>query len=178
MITGLYGAEAEIRRYKLTNDIHFEPKTLISPELFFVFSSHTDCRVYKAKLAEELKKIKADKDSYHRTLVQYIDQWGIRFKDKPSLVQEIRQEHLKASLPSDFSDVSDKSDLLEQENEKSDTSDVRDTPDLNHSTTQAKPSDEKTSHQQDAIPNASVKSETETKPNVPLSPAAQRALQF
>lgn len=191
MITGLYGAEAEVRRYKLVNDIHFEPKTLISPELFFVFSSHTDCRVYKDKLAAELKKIKADKDTYHRTLVQYIDDWGMRFKDKPSLVQEIRQERMKAALPSDIKDItSDETDVLEQEQSQPDTGHNQDTSDktdnvLPTSVIQSDVSQEKetvdTSSQKGAQPTDKSSQLPTTQiisPKVPLSPSAQRALQF
>lgn len=96
MITSLYAGEAEVRRYKLIDEIYFSPKALVAPELFFVFSSHTDCRKHKGKLAAELKKILSDKDAYMKTLTSYIDEWGMRFKDRPSLIEEIRAEREKA----------------------------------------------------------------------------------
>lgn len=148
MITSLYAAEAEVRRYKLVDEIYFSPKSLVSPELFFVFSSHTDCRLHKKSLSEELKKIKADEKTYMDAFIGYIDDWGQRFKDKPSLIETIRAEREKAAHPelsaennsdnTDFveseeslkinpSDLSDTADTIPSDKPDSDTSDKTDT---------------------------------------------------
>lgn len=89
MISSLYAAEAEIRRFKLVDDIAFSDTILLDPELFFVFSSHTDCRSLKPLFQKELEKEKKDERAYMSLLVEYIDKWGLRFKDQPSLFEQL-----------------------------------------------------------------------------------------
>ncbi len=92
MISSLYAAEAEIRRFKLVDDIAFSNTILLDPELFFVFSSHTDCRSLKPLFQKELEKEKKDERAYMSLLVEYIDKWGLRFKDQPSLFEQLQKE--------------------------------------------------------------------------------------
>lgn len=125
IVTSLYAAEAEVRRYKLAEDIYYSPKSLISPELFFIFASHSDCPVIKKRLKPILEKIKANKDEYMKTFISYIDEWGLRFKDKPGLKDELINAELQKAasdptdeeLASDSSDIeSDYSDSVDDEN--------------------------------------------------------------
>ncbi len=89
LLTSLYSGEAEVRRFKLVDDIYFSNRALIVPELFIVFSSHTSCWRLKPRFAEELEKLKADKKAYFKYFVEYVNQWGERFKDEPSLKEDI-----------------------------------------------------------------------------------------
>lgn len=172
MITSLYAGESEVRRYKLVDEIYFSPKSLVSPELFFVFSSHTDCRLLKTKLAEELKKVTADKKAYMDVLIGYIDDWGQRFKDKPSLIEEMRAEKEKALHPElNTPTVSDDDDLIEAEERVTfdelesgiKASEISQT--INSDETESKVTEDKNLQQsgKDKI--------SEEKPNRPLTPA-------
>ncbi len=139
MLTSLYAGESEVRRYKLVDEIYFSPRALVSPEMFFVFSSHTDCRLLKQKLSQELKKILADEDTLKKAIVGYIDDWGQRFKENPSLIEEMQAEKEQAELEkqnaekTNASDVSDKAeapdvtDFVEtEESKKYEASDFED----------------------------------------------------
>lgn len=97
LLTSLYSGEAEVRRFKLVDEIYFSPKALVAPELFIVFSSHSDCRKLKPLFSAELKKRKEDKKVYFNTFVGYINEWGQRFKDDPSLIEEIKTERAESS---------------------------------------------------------------------------------
>lgn len=90
MLTSLYAAEAEVRRFKLVDEIYFTPTPLVSPELFVVFSSHSDCRKLKPLFTEALKKEKSNQKAFFNQFVGYIDMWGQRFKNDPSLIDEIK----------------------------------------------------------------------------------------
>lgn len=96
LLTSLYSGEAEVRRFKLVDEIYFSPKALVVPELFIVFSSHSDCRKLKPLFSAELKKQKEDKKAYFNTFVGYIDEWGRRFKEDSSLIEEIKTERINA----------------------------------------------------------------------------------
>lgn len=107
ILTSIYAGEAEVRRYKLVEDIYFSPQALVSPELFFVFSSHGDCSRIKGKLEPILKKLKENKQEYFNTFVSYIDEWGNRFREAPGLMDEIKNSQTipDSALASDSSDI-------------------------------------------------------------------------
>lgn len=181
MITSLYAAEAEVRRYKLVDQIYFSPQSLVSPELFFVFSSHTDCRLHKTKLAEELKKLRADNKTYTDAFIGYIDDWGQRFKDKPSLIEIIRAEREKAAHPElSAENNSDNADFVESEEslkiDPSDLSDASDTaassdqPDSDKSDTADTPASAQSSDTPAQAQPATPATPSPT-PNRPLTPA-------
>ncbi len=181
MITSLYAGESEVRRYKLVDEIYFSPKSLVSPELFFVFSSHTDCRLWKTKLAEELKKVTADKKAYMDVLIGYIDDWGQRFKDKPSLIEEMQAEKEKALHPElSTPTVSDEDDLIETEERVTFDELEKETEEANDADTVKKDNqsptvntdNQKTTDKDESIQQQSeTNSNTEEKPNRPLTPA-------
>lgn len=110
LLTSLYSGEAEVRRFKLVDEIYFSPKALIVPELFVVFSSHSDCRKLKPLFSEELKKRKENKKAYFNTFVGYINEWGTRFQDDPSLIEEIRSQKTSSTKI-------EENDSLEEANE-------------------------------------------------------------
>lgn len=85
MLSSLYSAEAEARRFKLIDKLHFSTYALVNPNLFFAFSSVTECQKLKGKFTEELRRLQSDKEGYRKNFIHYIDQWGIDFKDEPGL---------------------------------------------------------------------------------------------
>lgn len=85
MLSSLYSAEAEARRFKLLGKLHFSTYALVNPNIFFAFSSVTECQKLKGKFTEELRRLQSDKEGYRKNFIHYIDQWGIDFKDEPAL---------------------------------------------------------------------------------------------
>ena len=96
LITSTYAAEAEILRFKISDQISFAPKVLASPELFFIFSSHSDCYRLKNLFATVLKKMKQDETNYMSRFRSYIDGWGKRFQEVSGLIDEMNQAELNA----------------------------------------------------------------------------------
>lgn len=92
MLSSLYSAEAEVRRYKLVDEIHFHNKALLKPELFFVFSKHSSCSIYKNTLTQELTNLKKNEKEYNNFFISYIDNWGQTFKDDEGLIETVRKE--------------------------------------------------------------------------------------
>ncbi len=85
MFSSLYSAEAEARRFKLLDKIHFSTFALINPNLFFAFSSVTECQQLKKQFASELRRLREDENTYRKNFINYIDRWGLEFKDEPGL---------------------------------------------------------------------------------------------
>ncbi len=162
LLTSLYAGEAEVRRYKLVDEIYFSPNSLVSPEMFFVFSSHSDCRLLKSKLAAELKKILADDKTLKNAIVGYIDDWGQRFKENPSLIEEIRAEQEQAQLEAQTTTrIADSVEFVEsEESKKYEASDFED-------------NTETPSHTDNSSTHSDTPSAAESSPNRPLS-AAER----
>ena len=192
IITSLYAGEAEIRRYKLVDDVYFSPKALVSAELFFVFSSHSDCPAIKKKLEPILRKLKENDEAYRKAFIEYIDEWGLRFKDSKGLKQELYEARQNAPTVSDVSDKSENtiaSDVSDIASDSSDTqSDSTETkegstpnsakPDSDHPSGESAPeqspqSSDKTNQTSVQKPAVSVEKATDSKPNRPLT-AAER----
>ena len=108
MLTSLYAGEAEVRRYKLLKEIHFPDKALLIPELFFVFSSQSECRAIKKILEPELRKLKENNAEYKQMLITHIDNWGMRFKDEPKLTDMLKAEN--TNIVSDIDITNEKSE--------------------------------------------------------------------
>jgi len=89
MITSLYAAEAEIRRFKITDRVVLTRTPLMTPELFFVFSSSSKCLPLKKAFSEQLKKEKQNGGNISRLLFQEVDKWADRFRYAPPLADEI-----------------------------------------------------------------------------------------
>lgn len=180
IITSLYAGEAEVRRYKLVDDIYFSPKALVSAELFFVFSSHSDCPVIKKKLEPILRKLKENETAYKKAFIEYIDEWGLRFKDTKGLKQELYEAKQNEPITSDTSDdpnntiASDSSDIEvdSADKEKTQTSDLTNqSPETNPK--KATTSSDKIDRELVQKPAVSVEKEPDSKSNRPLT-AAER----
>lgn len=91
MLSSPYAAEAEARRFKMNQDIELSERALFGPEMFFVFSLNSDCRNIRSQFSQLIKKEKVHFEDWQRLLVSYIDRWGQRFKDSPSLDEQLNQ---------------------------------------------------------------------------------------
>ena len=186
IITSLYAGEAEVRRYKLVDDIYFSPKALVSAELFFVFSSHSDCPVIKKKLEPILRKLKENEEAYRKTFIEYIDEWGLRFKDSKGLKQELYEaqntpatsdttDNPENTIASDSPDI--ESDSADIQSDSSDKKEGQAPDSINQSGESEQKSLPKSSDKTDQAPvqkpAVSVEKTTDSKPNRPLT-AAER----
>lgn len=89
MISSLYAIEAEIRRFKITDKVSITTKPLLSPELFFVFGSNSECLVLKPMFAEKLTQEKQNQGNINQILFKQVDKWIERFRYAPPLAVEI-----------------------------------------------------------------------------------------
>lgn len=92
MITSLYAAEAEIRRFKIADKVVLTRTPLMTPELFFVFSNITKCKPLKQTFSQQLKKEKENGTNISKLLFQEIDKWVERFRYAPPLADEISRD--------------------------------------------------------------------------------------
>ena len=90
MLTSLYAGEAEVRRFKLVDQITFSTTALINPKLFFAFASSTDCQKLKKMYKAEIEKMQKNQQAYKQSFISYIDQWGQTFKDEKGLIEQVR----------------------------------------------------------------------------------------
>lgn len=98
MITSVFAAEAEIRRFKITDKITLTNKPLLNPELFFVFGSQSKCLPLKQQFSDQLKKQIAESGSINHMLYDQINVWIERFRYAPPLEYEIEQ-NLQSAQP-------------------------------------------------------------------------------
>ena len=88
LITSPYAAEAELRRYKLHEEIVPSSDVLFDSNLFFVFATNSEC----IKLKEKFSKVLQEEDfspSQIQELARYlVDQWGERFRFAPGLIED------------------------------------------------------------------------------------------
>ncbi|MDR2901788.1 MAG: transporter substrate-binding domain-containing protein [Lactobacillales bacterium] len=96
LIGSAYAGEAEIRRFKLMDDVVSTQNILVAPELFYVFASNSGCTKLIPQYEEELKKIKADEAAVLQNLIHYIDEWGLRFAANESLMEELAPKETPA----------------------------------------------------------------------------------
>lgn len=89
MLTSPYALEAESRRFKMNHEIVIAEFLPLEPELFFVFSSVTSCVRLKEKFAEAIEKNKLSRETLDKSVRAYIDDWGLRFSEEPSLREEL-----------------------------------------------------------------------------------------
>lgn len=109
MLTSLYSAEAEVRRFKLVDKIQFGTSALEKPKLFFAFASATECQNLKGLFSKKLSAMQQDEAAYKENFVGYINQWGQAFKDDPGLLDVAIKEESKA--------VKEMNELLKAEKE-------------------------------------------------------------
>lgn len=106
MITSLYAAESEMRRFKIADKVVLTQTPLIQPELFFVFGANSKCLPLKKMFSDQLKKEKEIPGAINNLLFQQIDKWIERFRYAPPLTDEINtraapvvQEIVEDKLP-------------------------------------------------------------------------------
>ncbi len=89
MITSLYAAEAEMRRFKIVEAMDVSPTVFRNPNIFMAFSTVGPCAgLHKAYFEKRMKELTADKDFVRGLITQYIIAWDKKFKDEPSLLTE------------------------------------------------------------------------------------------
>ncbi|MGN1063364.1 MAG: substrate-binding periplasmic protein [Alphaproteobacteria bacterium] len=93
MITSLYAAEAEMRRFKIADKITLTRQPLLSPELFFVFGSQSACLPLKQQFTDQLKKELAQPNTINALLYRQIDKWIERFRYADPLTYETPQNN-------------------------------------------------------------------------------------
>ncbi len=91
LLTSLYAAEAEARRFKLIDELHFTNYAIIQPELFFIFSTHSPCTQLRPTFTKALEEELKDEKAYYNYFLTFLDAWGNRFRDDPSLIEQIKE---------------------------------------------------------------------------------------
>ena len=90
MLSSPYSAEAEARRFKVNQDIKMVQLPIAGQELFVVFSGRSLCPQYRRALSQLLEQHKPDQNEAVRMLFNYINDWGNRFRDQPSLKEDLK----------------------------------------------------------------------------------------
>ena len=88
LIGSPYSEEAELRRYKLHEDIVHSSQVLLDSNLFFVFTTNSDCRELSERISQELQKDDYSGPKMELLAKDLIDDWGERFRGSPSLLEE------------------------------------------------------------------------------------------
>ncbi len=94
IITSLYAAEAENRRFKIHDKIHLTNVPIETPELFFVFGATSECLPLKELFAEQVEK---ERDNVRSLLFKQIDVWVDRFRYSDSLIMEMKSNGMTLS---------------------------------------------------------------------------------
>lgn len=87
-----YAAEAEARRFKMNLDIAMIPVPLMGQELFVLYSGNSLCPQYYREIATKIQEKRQDMNAIKRDLISYINNWGQRFKNDPSLKSQLAPE--------------------------------------------------------------------------------------
>ena len=87
-----YSQEAELRRYKLNDEIVPASQVLDNSNLFFVFSSNSDCRNLREKFSEILESDALSPSEIDSTIRKVIDEWGERFRESKGLLEKDEDE--------------------------------------------------------------------------------------
>ena len=96
LLSSPYSAEAEARRFKLNRYIKFVGTPLPGQELFLVYSKNSACPQYLKDFKDKLNEKRQDLNALKRSLINFIDTWGQRFKDEPSLIDQLKAEGVLA----------------------------------------------------------------------------------
>lgn len=88
LISSPYAAEAELRRYKLNDDIIPATQAIFDSNLFFVFSKNSNCKELKQKFSEALQSDDFSKAEVDELIRALIDKWGERFREEKGLIEE------------------------------------------------------------------------------------------
>ena len=131
MITSLYAAEAEMRRFKIVDIMDVSQTVFRSPNIFMGFSQIGVCgKIHKSYFEKRIKELTSDKDFMRRLIMDHIISWEQRFKDEPSLLTEeglaledetaipIQEENDYEDKKSNSSEKVDPESVIQQEMEK------------------------------------------------------------
>ena len=88
LFTSPYSAEAELRRYKLNDDIISGSTALFDPTLFFVFTTNSDCWKLKEKFSDALHDEDFSLEKIEEMTRNLINEWGEKFRDDAGLLEE------------------------------------------------------------------------------------------
>lgn len=88
LFTSSYSAEAELRRYKLNDEIVSGSTVLFDPTLFFVFTTNSDCWKLKEKFSKALRDEDLSPARIEEMARNLIDEWGEKFRDDPGLLEK------------------------------------------------------------------------------------------
>ena len=87
-----YAIEAELRRYKLNEDIIPATQVLLDANLFFVFTTNSDCWKLKEKFSKSLQEDDFSSAKIEEMARTLIDEWGEKFRNEPGLIEEETDE--------------------------------------------------------------------------------------
>ncbi|MDD3669069.1 MAG: transporter substrate-binding domain-containing protein [Alphaproteobacteria bacterium] len=90
LISSIYAAEAEMRRFKLHDDIVRSDFIVIEPEMFFLFSTNSECMMLRPQFEAYLKEKKLNRNALDADMRLYIEKWGSRFGEAVSLTEELK----------------------------------------------------------------------------------------
>lgn len=92
LITSPYATEAELRRYKLNDDIVPASQVLLDSNLFFVFTTNSDCQKLKEKFSSALREEDFSAPQMEEMVHILINEWGEKFRDETGLNKEEEKE--------------------------------------------------------------------------------------
>lgn len=85
LIGSPYSIEAELRRYKLHDQIISSDKGMFDATMFMVLTRATDCFKLRDILGQALEEYNSDPTRADRQIRKVIDDWGERFRNDPKL---------------------------------------------------------------------------------------------
>ncbi|MBP3403605.1 MAG: transporter substrate-binding domain-containing protein [Alphaproteobacteria bacterium] len=85
MITSPYAADAEAKRFKIKDKLHFGSKVVRHIKYFLAFSKMSVCRIYKDKIAQKFNERFKNKAEIEKLIHKYIDIWVKLHADEPPL---------------------------------------------------------------------------------------------
>ncbi len=98
MITSPYAADAEAKRFKIKDKLHFGNKVIRHIKYFMAFSKMSDCRQYKDVFAEKFNERFKNKAEVEKLIHKYIKIWVDKHTDEPPL-EYVPAQDLVASAP-------------------------------------------------------------------------------
>ena len=85
LIGSPYSVEAELRRYKLHNEIIAAPQAISQAAMYMVLTRVGDCYKLGELLGQAIDEYTADPARVDQKIRHIIDEWGERFRDSPRL---------------------------------------------------------------------------------------------
>lgn len=87
LLTSRYAAEAEMRRFKVTDFVDVSTNVIRNPNIFMVMSKNSKCTsLHKDYFEQRLKELSEDKDFIRTLLSSQIVYWEQKFRKEPSIL--------------------------------------------------------------------------------------------